>query len=442
MARSLVVNIVGDSTSLDRALKKSQKSVDTFGRNVNRSSRGAIAASGAFSSMGRSIAFASGSFLTGAGLIAVLKSSTTAAIDLEQQISKTNVVFAESGKEVTDWSKTLASAFGLSQREALTTASTFGALFAPVGLTGDNAAEVSKQLTELGADLASFYNTDVASALDALRSGLVGESEPLRKYGVRLSEVRVQQEALLASGKDNVKNLTELEKTHARIAIIMQDSTLAQGDFGRTSETAANQIKTLDANVENLKANLATYAVPVLSAVVAQTNNLFEATKRLTGPGGQSPAYRRGRAEVPGRAEAARATCRKFPEPFTERGEIERRESVAAAKAKKAAKAAAKMAEATRKPGTGRRRGRPPGGAGPRPVRRRQDPADEDAGRRPGRASPLQRAARAADEGRPQDAGAGARAARRPAADPGHPSPAGRGARRSRTRRRSGWAST
>ena len=67
MARSLVVNIVGDSTSLDRALKKSQKSVDTFGRNVNRSSRGAIAASGAFSSMGRSIAFASGSFLGAAG---------------------------------------------------------------------------------------------------------------------------------------------------------------------------------------------------------------------------------------------------------------------------------------------------------------------------------------------------------------------------------------
>ena len=104
---------------------------------------------------------------------------------------------------------------------------------------------MSKQLTELGADLASFYNTDVSSALDALRSGLVGESEPLRKYGVRLSEVRVQQQALIESGKDNVKNLTELEKTHARITLITKDSTLAQGDFGRTSETAANQIKIL-----------------------------------------------------------------------------------------------------------------------------------------------------------------------------------------------------
>ena len=232
MAQELVVRIVGDATSLDRATKKAQKSVNTFDRNVGRMSRGTVAASGAFSSMGRSIAFASGSFLGAAGLTAVMRSSVTAAIDLEQQIGKVNVVFAESGKEVQDWSKSLASSFGLSQREALATAGSFGALFAPVGLTGDVAAEQSKMLTELGADLASFYNTDVASALEALRSGLVGESEPLRKYGVRLSETRVQQEALVASGKDNVKNLTELEKTHARIAIILEDSKLAQGDFG------------------------------------------------------------------------------------------------------------------------------------------------------------------------------------------------------------------
>ena len=349
MARSLVVNIVGDSTSLDRALKKSQKSVDTFGRNVNRSSRGAVAASGAFSSMGRSIAFASGSFLGAAGAIAVMKSSVSAAIDLEQQIGKTNIVFAESGKEVEAWSKTLASSFGLSQREALTTASSFGALFAPVGLTGDVAAEQSKQLTELGADLASFYNTDVASALDALRSGLVGESEPLRKYGVRLSEVRVQQEALIASGKDNVKNLTELEKTHARIAIIVQDSKLAQGDFGRTSDQAAQQIKTLDANVENLKANLAGTFVPVVNEGVSALNRLFTSAQNLAGDEGR-PNIRTAADLQKYLAEAKRlANLPKFPEPFTERGEIERREAVSAAKAKARAAEAAKVAAATAK---------------------------------------------------------------------------------------------
>jgi hypothetical protein len=336
VARKLIVEIVGDSRSLERAFARSSKSAKRFQGDMDKTSR---KTSRSFLAISRGLLPVG----IGVGIVATLKSSTAAAVDLEQQIGKTNIVFAESGKEVEAWSKTLASSFGLSQREALTTASSFGALFAPVGLTGDAAAEISKQLTELGADLASFYNTDVQSALDALRSGLVGESEPLRRYGVRLSETRVQQEALIATGKDNVKNLTELEKTHARLAIIMDDSTLAQGDFGRTSQQAAQQIKTLDANVENLKANLATYAVPVLNTVVEQTNRFFESLKQFGGAKG-GPRTTADLMKFLAEQKKLRNLPR-FPEPFLERGEITRREAVAARKAKEAAKVTAEAAK-------------------------------------------------------------------------------------------------
>ena len=196
MARDLVVRVIGDASSLERAFQKSSKAANRFDRDMTRSAKHTRSS---FRGMGRSLA----GLGVGVGVTATLKESIAAASDLEQQVGKTQVVFGASAGEVEAWSKTVDTAFGLSQREALTTASSFGALFAPIGLTGDAAAKQSQKLTELGADLASFYNTDVQSALDAVRSGLVGEAEPLRKYAVLLSEVRVQQQAMADTGKTN-----------------------------------------------------------------------------------------------------------------------------------------------------------------------------------------------------------------------------------------------
>lgn len=284
MARKLVVEIVGDASSLERSFKRADRSAKEFDRNMSAASRGAIAGSGAFAGLGRSVAFASAGFLGGVGLTAAIKSTVVGASDLEQQIGKTNVVFDESAAAVIAWSRDLADSFGLSQRAALEVASSFGALFAPIGLVGDEAARQSQKLTELGADLASFYNTDVASALDAIRSGLVGESEPLRKYGVLLSETRVQQEALNETGKKNVANLTDQEKVLARISLIFKDSKVAQGDFRRTSDQAAQQVKIFQANLENLKNELGQGLVPALAGATSALNDFFAAIK----PGSKS----------------------------------------------------------------------------------------------------------------------------------------------------------
>ena len=212
---------------------------------------------------------------TGAAGVAGLKKSIDAASDYNEQVSKTETVFGKSSQAVKDWSETTTAAFGVSRREALSTASSFGALFAPLGIRGKEAARLSEQLTQYGADLASFYNTDVASALDALRSGVVGESEPLRKYGVLLTEGRVQQQAMADTGKKNAASLTAQEKVLARVAIITKDTSQAQGDFARTNKNLANQTRQMKANWEDFSVTLGETVIPVVNKGFGAFNDFF-----------------------------------------------------------------------------------------------------------------------------------------------------------------------
>src|SRR5262245_32826076 len=264
MARKLVVEIIGDSRSVERAFQRSSRSAARFEASMRGVSRGIT---GAFAAVGVGVG-------VGAA-VAGIKSMVTAASDLEEQIGKTRVVFGQSSDTVVAWSKTTATAFGESQRQALNAASGFGALLAPLGLVGDAAATQSKQLTELGADLASFYNTDVQDALDAIRSGLVGEVEPLRRYGVLLSEARVKAEAMAESGKKTEAALTDQDKVLARINLILQDSTQAQGDFARSSDRLAGQTKILTAQLDDMKVEIGEQLLPEVTDLVKQFNKWY-----------------------------------------------------------------------------------------------------------------------------------------------------------------------
>ena len=225
---------------------------------------------------GRFGGFAIGGRLLGAGAVAVgIKQSVDAASDFNEQVSKTEVVFGRNAQAVKDWSETTTNAFGLSRREALATASSLGALFAPLRIIGPEAARQAQKLTELGADLASFYNTDVQEALDAIKSGLVGEAEPLRRYGVLLSETRVAQQAMADTGKKNATQLTAQEKALARVALIVKDTKQAQGDFARTSENLANQTRKLKANWDDFSVTMGETVIPVVNAAFGEFNDFF-----------------------------------------------------------------------------------------------------------------------------------------------------------------------
>lgn len=298
MARKIEVEIVGDASSLERAFRRASNSARGFDQNIDQAGRGALAASVRFRGLGRYVAFASGAFLGGAGFVTGAKAAVESASNLNEQIAKTNVVFGDSAEEVRSWARTSATAMGLAEDQALAVASSFGALFQPLRIVGDEAARQSQQLSQLGADLASFYNTDVQDALDAIRSGIVGESEPLRRYGVLLSEVRVQQEALNKTGKLTAAQLTQQDKVLARVALIFRDTAQAQGDFERTSGGLANQTRVLKANVRDLGTTIGQSVTPVLGELAHGLNAVLTPLNALRKGGVDIPLPDRVRAAL------------------------------------------------------------------------------------------------------------------------------------------------
>lgn len=282
--RDLVVRFIGDDRDLQRAFTNSERrssQLQSRFTTLNQSLRGGIFGSG-LQARG-ALLFGSGAFISTAAITSALRTSVTAATDLREQIDRTRVVLGDASDEVIEWSTTTATSIGISQRAALTAASTFAGLFQTVGVGPQKAAELSRSLVQLAADLASLQNTSPEEALLALRSGLIGEAEPLRRFNVFLSEARVAQEAMAETGKRNAAALTDQEKALARYNLILQDATPAQGNFRDTSQSLANQSRILRANLDDLAASLGDVLVPALADAAAAANLLFEALDKMRG---------------------------------------------------------------------------------------------------------------------------------------------------------------
>jgi hypothetical protein len=225
--------------------------------------------------------------LAGIGIAATIKglqSTVMAASNLSESIAKSNTVFGKNAQAIQDWSKTTASALGVSRQAALEAAGTYGNLFRAFGINEQESAKMSTALVTLAADLASFNNVPIDDALLALRSGLSGETEPLKRFGIALNEARLKEEALrLGLIKTTSGTLPQAIKTQAAYALIMKDSALAQGDVARTAGGLANQLKFLKAGLEDAKTGFGQALLPiVLDVVTAFNQDLLPAITNTT----------------------------------------------------------------------------------------------------------------------------------------------------------------
>lgn len=252
MAREVKVEIIGDASSLQRAFGQAGKASNTLGSRMAKVAK---------------IAVATGAVL-GVGVAVGAKKAIDAASDLGEQLSKTGVVFGKSSRDVHKWSESLASSFGLSQRAALEAAGTYGNMLVPMGFSRKEAAGMSKQFVELAADMASFNNAAPTETLDALRAGLAGETEPLRRFGVFLNDARIKSEAASMGFKLVKGQLDPMAKAAATAAIIMKDTADTQGDFGRTSGSLANQQRILKAELENAAAAIGQALLPAATRML------------------------------------------------------------------------------------------------------------------------------------------------------------------------------
>lgn len=197
-----------------------------------------------------------------AGGLYALTKSIGAASNMQETMNKFNVVFGESSGEVKKWSDNTANAFGRSKKQLADFLSSSQDLLVPMGLNADAALGMSKGLSTLAMDLASFNNVSDADAMNDLQAALTGSGEVMKKYGVIVSEATVKQQ-LLNNGIDP-KNATEAQKAMARYNIILEGTSAAQGDVARSSGSYANQLKALQAHVDNLFVTIGGSVLPVL----------------------------------------------------------------------------------------------------------------------------------------------------------------------------------
>ncbi len=187
-------------------------------------------------------------------VIGAMWDTVQTASSLTEAQNKVGQVFNDSLPAVRAFGERAAESIGMSERAALSATGTYGNLFRAFGIGEKKAADMSMELVQLAADLASFNDTSIDDALEALRSGISGETEPLKRYGVALNDARMKQEALNMGIYDGVGILSANEKAQAAYAVIMKDTAIAQGDFARNSDELANSLRTTEGAWEDLKA--------------------------------------------------------------------------------------------------------------------------------------------------------------------------------------------
>lgn len=217
-------------------------------------------------------------FVAGMGL------AVKAASDLEESQNKVDVVFGKNAATIKRWAADSATSFGLSRAAAYEAAGTFGNLFRSMDIALPSATKMSKGIVQLAADLASFNNANPEEVLVALRAGLVGEVEPLRKFGVSLSAARVEAKALEMGLWDGIGSIDAAAKAQAAYAIILDDTTLAQGDFARTSDGAANQMRIARAQLTDASAQIGATVLPIFADLVGVLADVAQWFANLPGP--------------------------------------------------------------------------------------------------------------------------------------------------------------
>ncbi len=261
-----------------RAKDEASATIDRVNRSLGdvddaagRATKGTSAFSSILGGIGAGIGLAAVNVLTNAAgaLVNFAVGSIEAASTLDESINKINVVFGEQADAILLWSKNSDTALGQSEQQALEAAGTFGNLFDAIGLSEDATAEMSIDLVELASDLASFNNIDPTVALEKLRAGIIGETEPLRTLGVNLTAATVEAKALEMGLADTGKELTEQDKIMARYALILEQTTNAQGDFARTSDGLANSQRIFNAQMANLSATLGEAFLPIVNEALA-----------------------------------------------------------------------------------------------------------------------------------------------------------------------------
>ena len=232
--------------------------------------------------------FATGTLLADAGqkvaqfALDFAKESISIASNIQEVQNVVDVTFGDAASRIETWADSARTQFGLTELQAKEYASTIGAMFKSMGIAEDQVYDMSTAMAGLAADMASFYNLDFDVAFQKIRSGISGETEPLKQLGINMSVANLEAYALSQGITKSVEKMSQAEQATLRYNYLLSVTADAQGDFARTSDSYANSLRKLETSVDTLKAHLGEMLLPVVNDVVNAVNSLFDDHRTLT----------------------------------------------------------------------------------------------------------------------------------------------------------------
>lgn len=203
-----------------------------------------------------------------------IKTGIDYASDLAEVQNVVDVTFGSATEAINSWSKECLAAYGMNEVSAKRYAGTIGAMLKSSGLAGDAIVDMSKDMVGLAGDMASFYNLDLETAFEKIRSGISGETEPLKQLGINMSVANLEAYALSQGITTAYNEMSQAEQVMLRYNYLMSTTADAQGDFARTQDSYANQTRLLSESWLEFTGVMAEQLLPVLTTTVSWLNNI------------------------------------------------------------------------------------------------------------------------------------------------------------------------
>ena len=266
----VVYKIEGDNSQALKALDEFEKEAKKTGGQFEGTVKDTMdGAESTVSTTAAKIAKAIGSAFVTKQIIEFGKAAIGVASDLNEVQNVVDTTFGTEGAiRINEWARNAAESFGESELQAKQFTSTLGAMFKSMGVGQADLEEMSMSLAGLAGDMASFYNLDPTEAFEKLRSGISGETEPLKQLGINMSVANLEAFALSEGITTAYNSMTQAEQATLRYQYIMSATADAQGDFADTSDSLANQQRILQLEIQTLAAEIGQDLMPIAQEIL------------------------------------------------------------------------------------------------------------------------------------------------------------------------------
>lgn len=268
---SIIIDTKLDTSGIDNGVSRIKQSFNGLGSAVKKIG---LLIGGAFA-VGKLVQFG--------------KECVALGSDLAEVQNVVDVTFTTMSDKVNEFAKNAMTTAGLSETMAKRYVGTFGAMSKSFGFSEQQAYDMSTALTQLTGDVASFYNISQDLAYIKLKSVFTGETETLKDLGVVMTQSALDQYALANGYGKTTSAMTEQEKVALRLAFVQKQLSAASGDFIRTSDSWANQVRVMQLQLQSFKAtvgqgliNIFTPVLKVINILLGKLATLANAFKSFT----------------------------------------------------------------------------------------------------------------------------------------------------------------